>query len=58
MHGLFAILRSIEELLYEVMTWLIFYPRTMWQVIRHPGRMIDYSDHEQTDSRTSNIPTR
>ncbi|RJF85652.1 hypothetical protein [Sphingomonas cavernae] len=45
----FTILRSIEDLLYEVMTWLIFYPRTMWQVIRHPGRMIDYSDHEQSD---------
>jgi hypothetical protein len=48
--GFFTILRSIEELLYEVMTWLIFYPRTLWQVIRHPARMIDYSDHEQTDS--------
>jgi len=47
--GFFTILRSIEEFLYEVMTWLVFYPRTLWQVIRHPATMIDYSDHEQTD---------
>jgi hypothetical protein len=48
--GFFQILRSIEDLLYEVMTWLVFYPRTLWQVIRHPVVMIDYSDHEQTDN--------
>ncbi|HSX55519.1 MAG TPA: hypothetical protein VLG14_09490 [Sphingomonas sp.] len=47
--GFFTILRSIEEFLYEVMTWLVFFPRTLWQVIRHPAKMIDYSDHEQTD---------
>jgi len=25
-----GIIRSLEELLYEVMGWLIFYPRTLW----------------------------
>ena len=29
-------IRSVEELLYEVMTWLLFYPRTFWRVLRHP----------------------
>lgn len=48
--GFFQILRSIEDLLYQVMTWLVFYPRTLWQVIRHPVQMIDYSDREQSDT--------
>jgi hypothetical protein len=48
--GFFQILRSVEDLLYQVMTWLVFYPRTLWQVIRHPVRMIDYSDREQGDA--------
>ena len=29
-------IRYLEELLYEVMTWLLFYPRTMWRTIRQP----------------------
>lgn len=33
-------IRSIEELLYEVMTWLLFYPRTMWRVVTRPGSLI------------------
>jgi len=48
--GLFQILRSIEDLLYEVMTWLVFYPRTLWRVIRHPIAITDYSEQEQEDS--------
>lgn len=48
--GFLQILRSLEDLLYQVMTWLVFYPRTMWQVIRHPVVMIDYSDKEQADT--------
>lgn len=48
--GFFQILKSVEDLLYQVMTWLVFYPRTLWQVIRHPVRMIDYSDQEQGDT--------
>jgi hypothetical protein len=28
--------RSLEELLYEVMTWLLFYPRTFWRALVHP----------------------
>ena len=41
------ILRSIEDFLYEAMTWVIFYPRTLWQVIRRPLATMSYSDAEQ-----------
>ena len=44
------IIRSLEELLYEVMTWLVFYPRTMWRIVATPGRMMRYSDAEQADA--------
>ncbi len=44
------IIRSIEELLYEVMAWLVFYPRTMWRAIRHPYEMMRYSEVEQTEA--------
>jgi hypothetical protein len=43
------LLRSFEEFLYEVMAWLLFYPRTMWRVIRQPLAMMRYSDQEQHD---------
>ncbi|WP_296680155.1 hypothetical protein [Novosphingobium sp.] len=48
--GFFGLIRSIEDLLYEVMTWLVFYPRTLLRVLRHPQEMIDYSDREQDDA--------
>lgn len=48
--GFLQILRSIEDLLYEVMTWLVFYPRTFWKTLVHPVKMIDYSDVEQNDA--------
>jgi hypothetical protein len=44
------IIQSLEELLYEVMTWLVFYPRTMWQAVRHPIRTLRYSDRELRDA--------
>jgi hypothetical protein len=45
-----AIIRSLEELLYEVMTWLIFYPRTLFRIIVSPTHMTLYSDDEQDDT--------
>ena len=44
-----AIIRSLEELLYEVMSWLVFYPRTLWRIIVNPAGMTLYSDAEQND---------
>ena len=37
-----TILRSVEELLYEVMSWLLFYPRTLFMTLRHPLRTMRY----------------
>lgn len=46
----FNLLQSLDELLYEVMSWLIFYPITLWRTLIHPLKMMDYSDLEQGDS--------
>ena len=40
------IIRSIEEFLYEAMTWLLFYPRTFWRCVTHPDWIIAYTDKE------------
>ena len=42
----FHILKSIDELLYELMTWLLFYPVTLWRAVRHPLRTMDYARAE------------
>lgn len=41
--------QSLEEFLYEAMSWLVFYPRTLWRTIRHPIQMLGYSDRELRD---------
>lgn len=43
------ILRSFEELMYEVMTWLLFYPRTLLRVLTQPQATLDYAMAEQGD---------
>lgn len=44
-----TILRSVEELLYEVMSWLLFYPRTLFMTLTRPLKTMRYSDSEQRD---------
>jgi hypothetical protein len=44
-----GIIRSLEAFLYELVSWLIFYPRTLWRVIVNPTLMTVYSDEEQDD---------
>lgn len=54
----FQIIRSLEELLYEVMTWLIFYPRTLWRCIRRPEAIMIYTTeelHESADDRFTDL---
>ena len=46
----FNLLQSLDELLYEVMSWLVFYPVTLWRTLVRPLRMMDYSDLEQGDA--------
>lgn len=40
---LMRIIRSLEEFLYEVMTWLLFYPRTLLRVLQRPIATLDYA---------------
>ncbi|WP_246765002.1 MULTISPECIES: permease [unclassified Ensifer] len=43
------LLKSIEELLYELVCWLLFYPLTLWRTLRHPQAMMRYADVELGD---------
>ena len=43
-------LKSLDELLYEIVTWLIFFPITLWRVIRGPWDTMDYADDELADA--------
>lgn len=40
------LLRSAELLLYEVVSWIVFYPLTLWRSIRHPLAMMGYAERE------------
>lgn len=42
----FHVLKSIDELLYELMTWLLFYPVTLWRSVRHPLSTMEYARTE------------
>ena len=42
----FKLIKSLDELLYEVMSWLLFYPLTLWRVIVHPVAQIHYAENE------------
>lgn len=46
----FNLLKSLDELLYEIMSWLIFYPLTLGRTLVRPLKMMDYSDIEQGDA--------
>jgi hypothetical protein len=43
------ILKSLEEFIYESVSWLVFFPCTLWRVVRHPLRMARYADEELSD---------
>ncbi len=43
------LLRSFEEFLFEATSWLVFYPLTLWRLVRRPLTMMEYSDREQAD---------
>lgn len=44
------LLKSVEEFLYELVTWILFYPLTLWRCIRHPLRMMKYAEQELGDA--------
>ncbi|WP_171905813.1 hypothetical protein [Sphingobium phenoxybenzoativorans] len=39
-------LNSLDELLYEVMSWLVFYPLTFWRAMTRPLDMMAYADRQ------------
>lgn len=39
---LMRILRALEEFLYELVGWLVFYPRTFWRIMRDPPASARY----------------
>lgn len=43
------LIQQLDELLYEVMSWLVFYPVTLWRALTRPLKMMDYSDAELGD---------
>jgi hypothetical protein len=48
---LMRLLRSLEEFLYELVGWLVFYPRTFWRILRHPGAIARYTRLELAQER-------
>ncbi len=44
------LIQSLDELLYEIMSWLIFYPVTLWRTLTRPLKMMDYSEAELGDA--------
>jgi hypothetical protein len=45
------ILQSLEEFLYEVMSWLVFYPRALWRTFRHPVAVAVYTEKQLKQGR-------
>lgn len=45
---LLKILRSFEEFIFEATTWLVFYPLTLWRIVRRPLDTMEYSDRQQS----------
>jgi len=41
--------RTLEEILYELMTGLLFYPRTLWRVLLEPTQIADASGEPVAD---------
>ncbi len=40
------LIKGIEALLYECLSWLIFYPLTLWRVVRRPAMMLRSAETE------------
>ena len=40
------LLKSLDELLYEVMSWLVFFPLTLWRTLTQPITMMEYAESQ------------
>jgi hypothetical protein len=45
----YKVIRSLEELLYEVASWFVFYPRTLWSVLVQPAATTRSAEDEQRE---------
>ncbi|EJL30923.1 hypothetical protein [Novosphingobium sp. AP12] len=39
-------LNSLDELLYELMSWLVFFPVTLWRILRRPLATMQYAEDQ------------
>lgn len=39
-------LNSLDELLYELMSWLVFFPVTLWRILRRPLAAMQYAEDQ------------
>lgn len=49
-------LKSVEELLYELVFWLLFYPLTLWKCVRRPIRTMALPKPNSAPTPKSDIP--
>ncbi|NYT40036.1 hypothetical protein HZY97_04660 [Sphingomonas sp. R-74633] len=49
-------LKSLDDLLYEIITWIVFYPVTLWRSVRRPFQMMTYADSELRDTPEKQYP--
>lgn len=40
------LIQSLDDLLYELMSWLIFFPLTLWRTITRPLQMMEYAGRQ------------
>lgn len=40
------LIQSLDDLLYELMSWLIFFPLTLWRAITRPLQMMEYAGRQ------------
>lgn len=53
---IFKLSKSLDELIFDVMMWAIFFPYTLVRVLIWPGRMIDYVAEElKKDPETEDL---
>jgi hypothetical protein len=55
---LIRLLKSLEELIYELVSWLVFYPVTMWRSIVNPQEMMRYAQSDCSKKSKTSLPTR
>jgi len=46
----FKLIQSLDELIYEVVGWLLFYPLTLWRIIRSPMRTMKQAEQELVET--------